>query len=60
MDNIREAHPAGREISGSPLEGGLKTVFEFLSLYFPLSRAEHGRGGREKARGLFEPAEGLP
>jgi outer membrane protein TolC len=26
------------------------------SLNFPLSRAEHRRGGREKARGLSEPA----
>jgi hypothetical protein len=24
----------------------------------PLSRAEHRRGGRDKARGLFEPATG--
>jgi len=27
-----------------------------LVLVFPLSRAEHRRGGREKARGLSEPA----
>jgi hypothetical protein len=32
----------------------LKKVFEVLGLNFPLSRAEHRRGGRIKARGLFE------
>ena len=37
------------------LEGGLKTVLELVILVFPLSRAEHRRGGRKKARGLFEP-----
>jgi len=29
-------------------------VFEVLILNFPLFRAEHRRGGRNKARGLFE------
>jgi len=30
--------------------------FELLVLVFPLCRAEHRRGGREKARGLSESA----
>jgi hypothetical protein len=34
----------------------MNTSSEVLVLYFPLSRAEHRRGGREKARGLSEPA----
>jgi len=34
----------------------LETVFRLLVVYFPLSRAEHRRGGRDKARGLSEPA----
>jgi len=35
----------------------LKTVLEVLVLNFPLSRAEHRRGGRIKVRGLFERSE---
>jgi hypothetical protein len=35
-----------------------KLIFDFLVFYFPLSRAEHRRGGRIKARGLSEPANG--
>jgi len=37
----------------------LKTVFEVLVFDFPLSRAEHRRGGRIKVRGLFESAVAL-
>jgi len=39
-----------------PLEGPLETAFSVLILVFPLSRAEHRRGGRIKARGLSELA----
>jgi hypothetical protein len=35
----------------------LKSVFRFWFLYFLLFRAEHRRGGRDKARGLSEPAD---
>ena len=52
-----EAPPSEREASGSPLEGGLKTAFGVLVLNFPLSRAEHRRGGRIKVRGLSERSE---
>jgi hypothetical protein len=31
-------------------------VFDLLVLVFPLSRAEHRHGEREKTCGLFEPA----
>jgi len=46
-----------REASRSSLEGGLKIIYALMSLYTPLSRAEHRRGGRAKARGLFEAIE---
>ena len=37
--------------------GGLANIFEGL-ISIPLSRAEHRRGGREKACGLSELADG--
>jgi len=33
------------------------SIFDLLQLFFPLSRAEHRRIGRKKARGLFERSE---
>jgi hypothetical protein len=35
----------------------LKTAFKVLVLKFPLSRAEHRRGGRKKRVGLSERSE---
>jgi len=35
---------------------GLENTLKLSVLVFPLSRAEHRRGGRIKARGLFESA----
>ena len=52
--------PLSNRIAGSlrsQVNPRLKTVFRFWLLYFPLSRAEHRRGGRDKARGLSESAD---
>ncbi len=40
-------------------ERGAKLAFAFLMLVFPLSRAEHRRGGRKKTRGLSETHRSL-
>jgi len=52
-----KALPVERDASGSPLGGGFEYGFEFMVFHFPLSEAEHRRGGRTKARGLSEPAK---
>jgi len=43
--------------AGQVHNAAIKEVFDLLVLVFPLSRAEHRRHGRVKARGLFEPAD---
>ncbi|GEM_PF-6772140 len=53
---VIEGTQANQEVSDSPKRWGYQTVIMLLVLGFPLSRAEHRRGGRIKARGLSESA----
>jgi len=47
--------PRSADVSSSASKG-LENGLSFLVLVYPLSRAEHRRGGRIKVRGLFESA----
>jgi len=51
---VSSPQEAGKTLNSS--YGGILPPFGLMVLAFPLSRAEHRRGGRIKARGLSEPA----
>ena len=53
--NICVLHPS-RKNEAPPVKEAWKRFFWLLVFYFPLSRTEHRRSGRDKARGLSEPA----